>query len=173
LWDAAPLQKKEIIMSRTMLQRILISCALGLLIAIGVNEFSFFFLKSDTGRAPQRVELVIPAGTADKIAHGEPEPALPDNMVFVQGDILVVKNEDNTNHRLGPLFIPAGTSASLALDQANNLSYTCSFQPTQTFGLDVREAVTPTVRMIGILISGLPLGFLIMLYSFIIWPLKR
>jgi len=160
-------------MSRTLVQRILISSVLGILIAIGVNEFSFLFLKSDAGRPAQRVELVIPAGTAAKIASGAAESALPANMVFVQGDTLVVKNEDTADHRLGPLFIPAGTSASLLLDQADNLAYSCSFEPTRTFGLDVREPVTFSTRLYGILIAGLPLGFLIALYSFIIWPVSR
>ncbi len=160
-------------MYRTLVQRILLTSVLGILIAIGVNEFSFLFLKSEAGRAPGRVELVIPAGTAGKIARGEAESALPTNMVFVQGDTLVVKNDDNADHRLGPLFIPAGSSASLALDEANNLAYSCSFQPTQTFGLDVREPVDFSTRLYGILIAGLPLGFLFALYSFIVWPIKK
>jgi hypothetical protein len=160
-------------MSRTFVQRILISTVLGILMAIGINEFSFLFLKSEAGRAPARIELVIPAGTADKIAHGQAEAAIPANMVFVVGDTLVVKNEDSADHHLGPLFVPAGTSASLALDQANNLAYSCSFQPTQTFGLDVRESVDFSTRLFGILLAGLPLGFLFALYSFIVWPIKK
>jgi hypothetical protein len=160
-------------MNQKFVQRILISTVLGILMAIGVNEFSFLFLKSEAGRAPMRVELVIPAGTADKIARGQAEATIPANMVFVVGDTLVVKNEDSADHHLGPLFVPAGTSASLALDQTNNLAYSCSFQPTQTFGLDVQEPVTISTRVVGILISGLPLGFLIILYSLIVWPIKK
>lgn len=151
--------------------RLLISMVLGFLIAIGINEFSFIFMKSEAGRGPERIEMVIPAGTADKVARGEAEPTLPDKMVFVQGDILVVVNEDTANHRLGPLFIPAGTSASLTLNQAANITYSCSFEPTQYFGLDVREPVSTSTRLEGIFISGLPLGIIFMLYSILVWPL--
>src|SRR5690242_18260934 len=114
-------------MNRLAVQRVLVSMLLGILMAIGVNEISFFFLKSDAGRPPQRVDLVIPAGTAEKVARGESNPALPDNMVFVVGDTLVVKNEDLVDHHLGPLFIPTGTSASLTLSEPENMAFSCSF----------------------------------------------
>lgn len=159
-------------MTRMIAQRMLISIVLGIVIAIFMNEFTFFFLKSESGRAPQRVELVIPAGTADRIAKGEPNPSIPADMVFVVGDTLVVKNLDLVDHRLGPLFIPSGTSASLTLSDANNYTYTCSFQPSQVFGLDVQEPVTSATRLYGILFAGLPLGMMLGIYSFLIWPLK-
>jgi hypothetical protein len=158
-------------MTRAIAQRALISIVLGIVIAIVINESSFFFMKSDAGRGPQRIELDIPAGTADRIAKGEPNPSVPSNMVFVAGDTLVVKNMDVVDHHLGPLFIPSGTSASLTLSDANNYAFTCSFQPSQVFGLDVQEPVTSVTRLYGILISGLPLGMLLGLYSFLIWPL--
>jgi hypothetical protein len=159
-------------MVRLIVQRVLLPMLLGILIAIGVNEFSFLFLKSDAGRGPQRIELVIPLGTAQRVAQGESNPALPDKMVFVVGDTLVVKNEDAVDHNLGPLFIPAGTSASLTLSESDNMAFTCSFQPSQYLGLDVREPVTFSTRLYGILISGIPLGMLFGLYSLVVWPLK-
>jgi len=159
-------------MTRLAVQRFLICMLLGILGAIGINEFTFIFLKSEAGRAPTRVELVIPAGAADRIAKGEPNPSIPANMVFVAGDTLVVKNLDVVDHRLGPLFIPVGTSASLTLSEANNYAYTCSFQSSQVFGIDVQEPVTSGTRLYGILIAGLPLGLILGMYSLIVWPLK-
>lgn len=159
-------------MQRKIIQRVLIAMLIGILVAVGVNEGSFFFLKSEAGRAPRNISLLIPAGTAEKVAQGQAGPGLPNNMVFVIGDTLSVKNEDSVDHHLGPLFIPAGSTASLKLDQANHFAYECSFQPTKYFGLDVREPVTWTVRLYGIFFAGIPLGSLLALYSVIIWPLK-
>jgi hypothetical protein len=159
-------------MTRVIAQRMMISIALGIVIAIIINEFTFFFLKSESGRAAQRIELDIPAGTAERVAKGDPSPSIPSNMVFVVGDTLVVKNLDVVDHRLGPLFIPSGTSASLTLSDANNYAYTCSFQPSQVFGLDVQEPVTSATRLYGILFAGLPLGMMLGIYSIVIWPLK-
>jgi hypothetical protein len=156
---------------RRIVQRVLVALLIGILVAVGVNEGSFFFLKSAAGRAPRTIELVIPAGSAEKVAQGQSNPALPENMVFVVGDTLTVKNEDSADHKLGPLFIPAGTSASLTLSQANNYAYECSFQPGRYLGLDVREPVTWATRLYGIFFAGIPLGSLLALYSFILWPL--
>jgi hypothetical protein len=153
-------------------RRMLISILLGIVMGIGINEISFLFLKSEAGRGPERIDLIIPRGTSEKVARGESNPALPDKMVFVVGDTLVVKNEDVVDHHLGPLFIPVGTSASLTLSQSDNMAFTCSFEPSQYLGLDVREPVTLSTRLAGILIAGIPLGLLFGLYSFLVWPLK-
>ena len=153
-------------------RRMLITMLLGILMGIVVNEISFLFVKSEAGRPPQRVELDIPKGTAEKIASGQTGTTLPTNIVFVIGDTLVVKNNDVVDHHLGPLFIPAGTTASMTLTEANNLAYSCSFVPTKYIGLDVREPVTFATRLYGIFIAGIPLGFLIAVYSFLVWPIK-
>src|SRR5512133_3551753 len=142
-------------MTRVIVQRMSIALLLGIVIAIIINESSFFFMKSEAGRGPQRIELVIPSGTADRIAKGEPNPSIPTHMGFVAGDTLVVNNQDAVDHRRGPLFIPSGTSASLNLSDANNFSYTCSFQTSQVFGLDVQEPVTSATRLYGILLAGI------------------
>ena len=160
-------------MSRLFIQRFVISIVLGILIGIGINESTFLFLKSAAGRGPQRIELVVPSGTADRIAKGEANPSIPTNMVFVAGDTLVVKNQDSVDHRLGPLFIPSGTSASLVLNEANNYAFQCSFQPSKVFGLDVQEPVTSGTRLYGILLAGIPLGLMFGIYSLVIWPLKQ
>ena len=159
-------------MIRLIAPRLLIAMVLGFLIAIVINEYTFLFMKSDAGRGPQTVELVIPAGTAERVAQGQTNPALPDKMIFVQGDTLAVKNEDSVTHKLGPLVIPPGTSASLVLSGSDLLTFTCTFQPTQYFGLDIREPVTAGTRVTGIMFAGVPLTVLFAIYSLLLWPLK-
>ena len=156
-------------MRTIVLYRILISILVGIVIAGAVSELSYHLIGDKTSRPPQVVELVIPPGTSAKVALGE--SVLPPEQNFVAGDTLVVKNEDSVAHVLGPVFIPAGSSASLKLAQPENLSYTCSFQPTKVFGLNVREALTINTRILGVLVSGLPMGFLLALYSLVAWPL--
>ncbi len=65
-------------------------------------NYSFYFLK-ETARPPQEIVLTIPSGTADQVARGEQPPSIPENMVFVVGDTLVVKNDDTVDHKLGPV----------------------------------------------------------------------
>ncbi len=153
-------------------KRILIASLLGLLFGIVVSEVSFLWLRQ-YDRSPQRIELTIPAGTADKIAQGEAPPGIPADMGFVLGDTLVVINQDIVAHQLGPLWIPAVSTASLRLEQEGNLAYQCSFEPTHYFGLDVRASVTTSTRIVGILEAAIPMSFLILLYGFLVWPLKK
>ena len=150
-----------------MIKRIVISISLGILLATVFTEVSYWILKREN-RAPERIELVIPAGTADEITKGQVPPTIPEDMTFVVGDTLVVVNKDSVDHQLGPLWIPPGTSASLNLDTEQNYAFQCSFQPTKVFGLDVHEPVTPVTRLTGILFAGLPLGALFSVYSILL-----
>jgi hypothetical protein len=152
------------------IKRILISLTIGLVIGVILNEVTFYFLR-ETARAPKTIELVIPAGAAQRIAKGEQPPSIPENMTFVVGDKLLVINQDSEDHQLGPLWIPAGASASLNLDTVQSYAYECSFQKGSYFGLDVYEPLTIGTRIYGILFSGIPLGVLIALYS-VIMPSK-
>jgi hypothetical protein len=154
------------------IKRILLSLAFGLLIGVMVSEVPFLFLR-ETARAPREIVLTIPAGTFDKVARGEQSPSIPENMTFVVGDRLVVTNEDVVDHKLGPLWIPANSSAQLSLDQEENLAYECSFQPGKYFGLDVREPLTPRTRLYGIFYVALPMAILIALYSLVVPPKKK
>lgn len=153
-------------MSRTTIQRILVSLLIGLAVGAALSEITFLFLR-ETARAPKTIVLTIPAGTAKQVERGEQPSTLPGNMIFVVGDLLVIRNEDSVDHTFGPLWIPAGASAQLQLSSEENLAYKCSFQTSRYVGLDVREPVTPWTRLYGIFFAGLPLGVLIAIYSFI------
>ena len=154
-----------------LIKRLFISLLLGLLIGVMVSEVPFLFLR-ETARAPREIILTIPAGTAEQVARGEQPPSIPENMTFVVGDRLVVNNEDAVDHKLGPLWIPASSSAQLSLDQEENLAFECSFQPGNYFGLDVRQPLTPRTRLFGIFYVALPMMILISLYSLVI-PSKK
>jgi hypothetical protein len=155
-----------------MIKRIVISMLLGVILAGITTEVSYQVLKREN-REPQRVELVIPTGAAESVANGTAPPSIPEDMNFVVGDTLVVVNQDEVDHQLGPLWIPPGTSASLNLDTEQNYILQCSFQPTKVFGLDVREPVTLGTRLTGILFAGFPLGALFAVYSVLLGVDKK
>ena len=148
----------------------LLCILLGILLAGVGSELAFRLQGENISRSPQTIELFIPAGTAEKVAQGE--SILPASQTFVVGDTLLVHNQDSTMHNLGPLVIPAGSSASMKLDQAGNLDYTCSFQPTKYYGIDVQSALTFSTRIEASLIAGIPLGILLGVYSLVLIPLK-
>jgi hypothetical protein len=156
----------------SIIKKIIISALLGLLVGVLVSEVPFLFLQ-ETARPPREITLTIPAGTSEQIARGEQPPSIPENMTFVVGDTFVVKNEDAVDHKLGPLWIPANSSAELSLDQEESLAYECSFQSGNYFGLDVREPLTLGTRLYGILFVAIPMSIMIALYSLMLAPAKK
>lgn len=155
-----------------MIKRILVSMLIGIAIGVLISEVSFIFLQ-ETARPPREIVLTIPAGTAEQVARGEQPPSIPKDMIFVVGDTLVMKNEDSVDHKLGQLWIPANSTAQLALNEEQNMAFECSFQAGNYFGLDVRQSLTWGTRVYGVLYAGVPLGILIALYSFVVPPKKK
>jgi len=157
--------RKEII------TRLFLCLVIGVVVSAIFSEVTFRLQGVSNLRDPKTITLVIPAGTAAKVAQGQ--SVIPAGQVFVVGDLLVVKNEDSVTQTLGPLVIPPGSSASMKLEQVGNLSYTCSFQPSKYYGIEVQQALTFGMRMEASLLAGLPLGMLLGVYSLVAKPVKR
>jgi hypothetical protein len=161
-------------MRRTIiLKRIALSMLAGLLLGAVISELSFYLLNDGQTRPPKLIELDIPPGTAARVAQGEASSALPASMTFVVGDTLVVRNNDTAIHQLGPLVIPAGSSATMKLATENGYSLLCSFQPSKYLQLSVLPALTVWTRVVGILEAGLNVGFLIAVYAVFAMPIKK
>lgn len=155
---------------KDLIVRMLLFIVVGIVAAALISEATFHLQGDTTSRDPKTIQLVIPPGTANKVAEGQ--SVLPAGQVFVQGDTLEVKNEDSVTQTLGPLVIPPGATASMKLDQVGSLSYTCSFQPSKYYGIEVQQALTFGMRFEASLLAGLPLGVLLGVYSLVIKPLK-
>ena len=156
---------------KAVLIRISLSMLVGLLIAAAVTEVGFRLEGNTISRSPKTMILVIPKGTSQNVSQGKDIVPI-DSINFMVGDTLQVRNQDTVTHSLGPLLIPAGTSASLKLNEAKNLVYTCSFETHQVFGIKVNSALTLSTRIQGFLLAGIPLGLLLMVYSLVVWPIK-
>ena len=157
----------------SLLARVILSMLVALLFGWAASEISFRLQGDGLDRAPRRIELVIPPGTADRVAAGENVISLPDNQIYISGDVLVVRNEDSVSHHLGPTWVLPGGSATLNLIDPNQYTYACSFRPGNALGLDVRPRLTTSIRLQGILSIGLPTGVLLALYMVAAVPLTR
>lgn len=136
------------------------------------NEAMYFLQRDERDRPPKTIELVIPKGTAERIMEGATDVAVPEGMTFVIGDVLLVRNEDVVDHQLGPLWIPAGRSASLRFDTAEKLAYQCSFVVGNYFGVDILKPTTWKSRVIALAMAAPTLAMLLFVYSLIAVPLK-
>jgi hypothetical protein len=162
--------------SRSTFKKGLVRLALCLVVALALvwvgSEVAFYFLRADTDRTPREIELVIPAGTAALVEAGEAVPAIPDEMTFVLGDTLVVRNNDLVDHQLGPLWIPPKTKSSLVLDAAQRYAYSCSFKTSRYLGLNVKQATTWQTRVVGLGFAVPPTTMFFFIYSLVLWPLN-
>jgi hypothetical protein len=153
-------------------KRLLVLFGISLAAVWLVSEVAFGLQKEKHDRPPQHVNLVIPAGTFERVEAGQPAPSIPEEMIFVLGDTLVVKNEDSVDHQLGPVWVPAGSQASLVLEQPGKYAYSCSFQPNRYLGLDVRKATTWVTRATALGLATPALAFFLFVYSLVLRPIQ-
>ena len=152
--------------------RLIITLLISLVAMVIVIEGAYLIQREDTDRAPKTVQIVIPAGTAQKVATGESVDLLPDNSTFVLGDVLEVVNQDSVDHQLGPIWVPPGSVGRIVLEEANKFSYSCSFAPSRYLGLDVKKPTTLLTRMTGLSISVPTTAAFLFIYSLALFPMN-
>lgn len=152
--------------------RFLIATVLSFAFVAAFNELTYQFQREASDRAPETINLLIPEGTAERVAAGEPVPSIPDEMVFVVGDTLQVINHDKVDHQLGPVWVPAGSTATLLMKEAEKYAYSCSFQTRQVMGIDVQPPTTVSTRLTALLIAGPTTAVMVFLYTLVMFPVK-
>jgi hypothetical protein len=147
--------------------------AIALVFVVVISEVAFVSQRQANDRQPQTVELVIPAGTAQQIAAGESNSAIPAELTLVLGDTLLVRNEDRVDHQIGPVWVPPGLSASLEMEQPDKYVYSCSFRPSRYLGLDVREPTTLGTRLTALGLAVPPTTMFLFFYSLLLVPVRK
>jgi hypothetical protein len=153
--------------------RLFISLIICLIFGFLISEASFQVLTQGEADSREEISITIPNGTAERIRNGFSIPSIPENIVFYEGDRIIVNNEDTENHQLGPIWVPPGSQGILNLQNSDNYSLTCTFQPGKVMGIEVRPKITSYVRFQGLLAIGLPSGVLGFLFSLIIFPIRN
>ncbi len=155
-------------LARTLGRRLLLSFLLAAAFLLTFSEIVYRMMRNPDERGPQTIEITVPKGTAERIAMGMPVPVIPNDMIFVIGDTLLVRNEDVVPHQLGPLWIPAGSSASLQMQRVDDYVYSCTFQPTKYLGFTVRTATTWQSRLAALWYGTIPLTMFIFVYGLMV-----
>lgn len=155
------------------LVRLAVVLGISLVFVVAFNEITYAMQREGYDRQPEVVQVIIPPGTADRMRLGEPEPAIPEDLVFVVGDVLEVVNQDSVSHQLGPMWVPAGATGTIAMDEPTTMSYSCSFQLDESIDIDVRQGTTWGTRLIGISLAVPTMAALIYLYSLAAVPIRE
>jgi hypothetical protein len=59
-------------------------------------------------RDPETIEIIVPAGTQDRLAAGEKVVVMPARLEFRVGDRIFIRNEDDVAQSVGPYLVEAG-----------------------------------------------------------------
>jgi hypothetical protein len=153
--------------------RIIVPVLVGFALGLLMSEGPAMLVGDATSRPPQEIELLIPAGTAERVASGEAAPSIPDGLKLAAGDTLVVRNLDHVSHQLGPVWVPAGAAGRLVFPETVVGRYSCSFTPAGTFGIQVEPRLTDFERFVYILVAGLPFAAVLTVVSVFLWFAQR
>lgn len=115
-------------------------------------------------REPMVYELTIPDGATELIAAGENPLRIPRTWAFMADDTLVLTNEDDATHVLGPWSIPAMSTVWIDLQPAFSGAFACSLTPDgqvilaiEPRDFDWRFPMIPTLLFgpaLGLVIAG-------------------
>ena len=83
--------------------------------------------------------VVIPAGTAERLAAGEDVALLPDDLRFRLRDRLVVVNDDLSSHQVGPFVVAPGQRLEKRFSEAATLDGFCSLHATGRITIEITK----------------------------------
>lgn len=84
-------------------------------------------------------DIVIPDGTAARIAAGEEVAIVPPVMTAHVGEAIRIVNEDSEDHVVGVFFVGAGETLTQRFQSAGELQGECSVHSSGAFTLRVDE----------------------------------
>lgn len=85
-------------------------------------------------------DYVIPLGTADRIAAGEPVEIVPREMTVRIGETIRIVNDDDEGHIVGVFYVGAGETLTKEFASVGVLEGECSVHPSGQFTLRVIDA---------------------------------
>jgi hypothetical protein len=110
--------------------------------------------------APRDVALVIPAGTAARVAAGEAS-GLPLELRLTEGDRLVITNQDVQPHVIGGWRVAPGATLTVIADAPASSLFACSIHPSGQLGFVVGARPSPALGVLLTLLIGVPVGLLL------------
>jgi hypothetical protein len=96
-----------------------------------------------SGDAPSSYGVVIPKGTGKRIRSGFHLFLIPQNLQLHVGDSLVVVNQDDQVHEVGPFFVRPGETLVQTFTEPGKFIGACTFHPVGEVSIEVFPVGTP------------------------------
>jgi plastocyanin len=88
--------------------------------------------------ATELVRVEVAAGTAERIAAGEPIELLPPTLEVSVGDRLEIVNDDDVTHQVGPYTVAPGQILRQSFTAPGTLEGACTLHPSGAIRIVVR-----------------------------------
>ncbi|HEY7625922.1 MAG TPA: hypothetical protein VH761_02600 [Ilumatobacteraceae bacterium] len=111
-------------------QRVLRALTIGLIAAVAVVPAS---CGGGSGGKGKVVEIVVPAGTQDKLDRGEIVDIMPAELYFRIGDVLRIRNNDRAAQYVGPYVVQAGEQFELKYGATGSYGGLCNLSGGNTY----------------------------------------
>lgn len=111
-----------------------------LVIAAAVAAFAIWN-RDDGGAATsgETIEIVVPAGTQERLDRGEEVIVMPSPLELRVGDRLLIRNEDTVDQSVGPFIVKAGREFSFTYGAAGTFQGYCPVSEGEQYEIIVRE----------------------------------
>jgi hypothetical protein len=88
---------------------------------------------------PRTVEVVVPAGTQQRLDAGEAVVVMPSLIELRVGDTLLIRNDDDVDQTVGPYSVGAGAELSLTYGVAGRYEGYCPLSEGERYEIVVAE----------------------------------
>lgn len=88
--------------------------------------------------ATEQIRVEVAAGTAERLAAGEPVELLPRTLEVQVGDRLEIVNRDTVTHEVGPYVVAPGQTLRQTFTSAGVLEGACTLHPSGAIRIIVR-----------------------------------
>jgi hypothetical protein len=85
------------------------------------------------------VEIVVPLGTQERLDRGEDVVVMPAELRFEVGDTLLIRNQDVSDHPVGPYRVRAGQEFELRYGAPGHYVGMCPLTEGKTYEIVITE----------------------------------
>lgn len=121
------------------MRRAIVLALVGLMLVGCSSEPDSLF--ADDGSSEQADYLfTIPVGSGEALDRGEPLEILPGELEVTVGEVIVIVNQDDRGHLVGPFFVGAGETLRQRFSSPGTFIGECTVHPSGQITLEVVES---------------------------------
>jgi hypothetical protein len=106
---------------------------------MAVAVLTMFATACASDHQPQTVEIVVPAGTQQRLEAGESVDVMPALLEMRVGDTLLIRNEDSVDQAVGPYFVAARDELRFTYGSPGRYEGYCPLSQGERYEIVVEE----------------------------------